>query len=299
MCLMVVSDGTSSGIGLPRSSHTSVSTTVVSTASVSSTASPSSSSPHVSASTPAWLRMRNPYGPFRLYESLQDQLNRLSGLRESEPSFAAALMQQGQLLIRLAIEGNLDSIDKLVAGSEEGELLFWYNAKMFNAACVAGHVDVVKFMVCNGLDIKSMGVVNALHVAAHGTTDASAVEVCTTLVEAGYDVNKQRSDDLFSPLHIACRRGHPDLIRALVRLGADVNSVAKGDRMPLGVLQYRRDCETDDAKLEDLDAALADLKRRGASTTWRTKPVVHPPAAPLSSSPSGARSGRVLDFSTQ
>ena len=174
------------------------------------------------------MRHINPHGPLRLYESLSEQLERLGKLRETTPMFAAALMKQGQCLVRLAEAGEFGKIARLVDASEEGELLFWYHVKMFNAACQHGHRDVVRYMVCEGFDfIRYKGVKDALHVVVEHAPAPAAAALVQDLVDIGYPVNYQRHPDFFTPLHAACTLMRDDVVQVLVANGADVNAVAK------------------------------------------------------------------------
>ena len=83
-------------------------------------------------------------GPFRLYESAPAQVDRLKAMRAETPGYANALMQQGQLLVKLVQQNRFASIIELVSTAREGELLFYFTARMFEAACTHHHTRIVR-----------------------------------------------------------------------------------------------------------------------------------------------------------
>ncbi|KXZ41640.1 hypothetical protein GPECTOR_347g96 [Gonium pectorale] len=63
------------------------------------------------------------------------------------------------------------------------------------------------------------------------------VEVVTVLLTAGADV--KAADKGFTPLHSACEGGHRDVVRELLRAGADHTLVSWDGRTPLDVARSR------------------------------------------------------------
>jgi len=65
---------------------------------------------------------------------------------------------------------------------------------------------------------------NALHcVCVWGDIEAARI-----LIEGGIDVNKAGEDN-YTPLHVACAHGHPQLVELLLAHGADTRARTLGD----------------------------------------------------------------------
>ena len=53
------------------------------------------------------------------------------------------------------------------------------------------------------------------------------------MISVGVDVNQAKNDDGSTPLHIACHKGHIEVVATLLAENADVNRVAFGGITPL------------------------------------------------------------------
>jgi ankyrin repeat protein len=111
---------------------------------------------------------------------------------------------------------------------------------------------------------------NALHCVVRWGDHAAA----RVLIDAGIDVSK--AGDLgYTPLHVACMKGDPEMVRLLVKSGADLFAMAEGD-LPFSVARlggYDGICDflaplIDQALIGDpeayLRARIAQLKREAA-----------------------------------
>jgi len=139
-------------------------------------------------------------------------------------------------------------------------------------AALFGHLDVVKLLIKNGADVNAAydrG--NALHWAA--LTDRR--EVADFLLRRGINVNvtgtrlhSNRSDAGYTPLMYAAMTEYddPNLVRALIEHGADVNAKsAKGE----SALQF--------AKQRGNTKVVAALLKAGATDTGNSR-AEHPKA---------------------
>ena len=80
----------------------------------------------------------------------------------------------------------------------------------------------------------------------HAASENGHVEVVKILIQAGGNVNTQRSSDGWTPLHWASSRGHVEVITALLAAGADKTVKDRGGNTPHDVARRsklsNRDC---------------------------------------------------------
>lgn len=244
-------------------------------------------------------------GVFKQYETLQEQMARLSRLRRTAPQYAAALMEQGMVMEQMAAEGRVDDIESIVSRARAGEVLYWFTAKMFRAAALRGHLKVLQFMFSNGLPPAFPGLTAVLqeicehtrngvgssgesagHAGGADAAGSAALELdevtaCAVLdlcFTNGWDVNAQRNGDYRAPLHIACLRGLNTVVDLLLARGADPNIVAADDEMPLTcALQHLERVRIpavvgrapEEAAVASAEALVSRLNVAGAMATWR------------------------------
>ena len=53
------------------------------------------------------------------------------------------------------------------------------------------------------------------------------------MISVGVDVNQAKNDDGSTPLHIACHKGHIEVVATLLAENADVNRDAYGGNTPV------------------------------------------------------------------
>jgi hypothetical protein len=218
---------------------------------------------------------------FRLMRPLPEEMARCDAVREQDPAKFAEMMQTGKRLVELAREGDINTLMSVVSeGSKKGLLMHWFTLKMFKEAANANHYPVVRYMAEMGLDLKFVGLADTLHSmieACDPEATDSLHDTIEFLLMKGLDVNRQRSGDLLSAMHVACCRNLPSLVAFLVTKDADVNIVAAGDIMPLHCAEYGKAAGFSEDELlspcRPLDRArgplVALLEGRSARRSWR------------------------------
>lgn len=111
------------------------------------------------------------------------------------------------------------------------------------AAIYANNIDLVKWVIANGYDLKVDG--SSLRLAVYRQFH-QAVEL---LIETGVDVNLSQPDSIFpynsTPVQVAVEQGDMSLVKLLVKHGADVTiKNAYGDR-PFTIA-----CQNDNAEMQ-------------------------------------------------
>eukprot|EP00743_Colponemidia_sp_Colp-15_P001244 GILK01001366.1.p1 GENE.GILK01001366.1~~GILK01001366.1.p1 ORF type:complete len:278 (-),score=56.96 GILK01001366.1:80-913(-) len=236
--------------------------------------------------------------PFALYESLAAQQQRLKALEEDDPITLQDCMNTGVALIDAAKRGDLHELQRVVKNAYKGELLFWHISKAFHAACAGMHLTTVQFMVEGGLDLTQSTFDDSIHRIIEAKTiglnnsDEDARAIISYLVSKKMDINQPRKDDWWTCLHVAANARHLSSVRLLVDLGADVNAVAKNDRMPLTTVMH-----SDEAAAKEVETY---LREKGAKESWRTveqKPTNElTVTSTVSVQPAGERNG--VQYST-
>jgi hypothetical protein len=222
-------------------------------------------------------------GALSLTESLEDETKRVKAMGDEE---RAKVFRLGNRLISVAKQGDVKRMKKIVGGLSKGMLTQWSACKAFVAAVESSHLNVVRFLMANGVHpVANPGVAKALHVAV---THKCSNEMLTFLVLAGFNVNETVKPQDFTPLHVACATKNAVAVECLLSLGADPNAVASDayDSMPLTLA-------TKVAK----DTVCADLIRKaGGRLTWRKQPAsVRAASANVPNSTTGNGSSKTFE----
>jgi len=205
---------------------------------------------------------------FRPSLSLEQEIEKLEELRKHEPQYARQLMLQNNQLITLASQGCLDGMVQLLLGCREGELLSWTCAKMFEAACSNGHVEVITFMCENGVTQSHPGIRNIFHsVIATACEDAPLLRTLPILVKKfGFNVNTMRKGDGYTPLHVACQFSRLVLFKMLILLGADISAIANDNSLPMSLAMEASIAASTSSQVVASGEIVKYLQKLGAST---------------------------------
>lgn len=176
-------------------------------------------------------------------------LARLEALLRANPGLAlarSARIHRATLLYYLAANGIEDFRQRSPANAPEIARLLLDAGAEVDALCGMGKSD----------DTPMLALVTSVHPHYMGV----ATELIEIFVEAGSKVNGVKADD--APVRLALKFGYPDSAAALVRLGAEVKTVAMA--AGLGRLDLTKEfVEERGASEADLAAAFEDACRFG------------------------------------
>ncbi|TYZ69061.1 hypothetical protein PybrP1_008580 [[Pythium] brassicae (nom. inval.)] len=239
--------------------------------------------------------------------SLSDEMQLLERMRERDPESAVNVVANGKLLLEFTELGNLRALQCALDHMGEDRVLLFYSTRMFRAACARRRLDILRFMFTHGFDVTQVGVRDILHCVVESVEDEQSAESAQPLVrfllDAGVDVNCQRETDLFTALHVACRKHLFAIAYLLIIYGADVNAIAMHDEMPLTCAERTRGSESSSASSASSDGVDRDQNRRlvalleshSARRTWRRAKQQRAQEWRQDAGPSSAR--KVLSFS--
>ena len=198
-------------------------------------------------------------GVLSMTETLEAEGCRVQGMSEEE---RGKIFRLGNRIVDAAKSGNLKKLKVIVQACGKGMLVQWSICKAFLAACEGDHLEIVRFMMANGVHpTANPGVSKAMHLAV---THKCSSELITFLSLAGFDVNKTIKPQNFTPLHIAAVTKNVQAVECLLGLGADPNAVASdaNDSMPLTLA----------TKVAKDPACINLIQNAGGRVSWR-KPI--------------------------
>ncbi len=175
--------------------------------------------------------------------SLDDAIAAIVAGRDDEalrlaPSFAPRPSVLVGLLARMLKAGRGSLMEFVMEAIEREPSL---GARRFNGrtllhfACGEGALLVVERLLKLGTDpnLLDQGGHTPLYAVANGCASAGGGEVVRALVKAGADVNACGGVTRATPLHMAARRGHVEIARALLECGAAINARDRKGDTPL------------------------------------------------------------------
>ncbi|TMW58042.1 hypothetical protein Poli38472_013516 [Pythium oligandrum] len=226
---------------------------------------------------------------FRGERSPMDEMKWLQRLKERDPTSAANVVANGQLLMELARDGQVRALHMAMEHMQEDHVLSFYAVRMFRVACYERRLDVLRFMLANGFDLEQTCMRDVLHTlvekiaqddeASHDTWQP----VLRLLLDAGVDVNWQRPGDLYTVLHVACRSNLYAITYLLLIYGADVNAIALNDDMPLLCAERVNTAVLSPRALASHRELVSLLLDAQARRTWRRPASTSSPPASSSS----------------
>ena len=173
----------------------------------------------------------------------------------------ARMMQSGRAgLVRFVVDA-AERDASLAARRSGGRTLLHY-------AAGAGCLELVALLLRHGADpnMPDSGGHTPLYRVANECARGTGPEVVRALVRAGADVNASRGATRATALHMAARRGYAEIARALLDCGAAIDARdVKGDTPLERAINCRQD------NLVQL------LVERGAARAPRRRPLQHPP----------------------
>ncbi len=94
---------------------------------------------------------------------------------------------------------------------------------LLHHAAAAGSLELVEVLLKNGAaaDLLDHGSHTALYSVANGCASPAGPAIVRALAKAGADINACAGATRSTPLHAAARRGHTEIARTLLELGAD------------------------------------------------------------------------------
>jgi Ankyrin repeat len=174
------------------------------------------------------------HGKFAIHESIDRQMAAFTTLRETDPVLARRLYTTGEVLVELASQGSLRKLIGMIDSIDKAELLSYFTLRMLRQAMLNNHLMVASYIIDNGYPINTSSVPNVLNECLATVEDYHGVSLVEFLVRTkGYDVNLTSQQTWVTALHVAVKHQLINTIKTLIELGADVNAVASGDRMPL------------------------------------------------------------------
>ncbi|XP_062605130.1 uncharacterized protein LOC134266935 [Saccostrea cucullata] len=182
-----------------------------------------------------------------------------SGDLETELIEAGAdVNQQGEYtpLRAACIGGHMSVVKELIEAGADVNQQGEYNTPL-RAACKGGHMSVVKMLIEAGADISQQGEFDTQLTAACWGGHLSVVK---ELIEAGANINQQGGDD--TPLTAACESGHISVVKELIEAGASINQLGEYDT-PLTAA-----CESGHISVvKELIEAGANINQQGGDDT--------------------------------
>lgn len=157
---------------------------------------------------------------FSLKGTLDSQMSELNALRASDPVKCCTLFKLGDELIQLAASGQLRKIVQRVNSVEDGDVFFYFVAKMLHSALINGHLMIATFILDQGYPLHSSVVPNVLLETLEVVDDTLAILIIEFLVLAnGVDVNSQVSNTYMPLGYLSTTRSmYNDLIMAILTL---------------------------------------------------------------------------------
>lgn len=142
------------------------------------------------------------------------------------------------LLARMVETGRVELIRFVVMAVERepGLGIECYGGRsLLHYAAAAGCVEVVEEILRSGTDadVQDRGGHTALYAVANGCAGETGPEIVRLLVRAGADVNACGGVTRATPLHMAARRGFVEVAEALLDCGADVAARDRSGVTPL------------------------------------------------------------------
>jgi ankyrin repeat protein len=195
----------------------------------------------------------------------QGELERVHAFLETQPTLASAASSAGEsAVLAAAYRGKTDIVKLLIAS---GAVLSFFDA------CASGEFDVVRTFVRDDRDMTDMWSgdgFTGLHLASffgqtrvvrylldsgsdiaavsrnplgvqplHAALASKKVETAQFLISRRAPVNTRQAGEGLTPLHYAAAHGHEDIVRQLLKRGADIAAKNSDGKTPLMMAEER------------------------------------------------------------
>ena len=177
------------------------------------------------------------YTPFHLACSYNENDRVIDLLLEKGVIFFMAIEKEFNPLHWAASNGNLKMMKILLESSELGNVdincLNNYDNTPLNLACQKNHLDVVKYLIQRGANVLTVGVFG--FIPLHWAAENGSVQIAQELFIAAaavIDINTKDKKGA-TPLHVACEYNRLEMVKWLLKRGADPTIIDELNGTPL------------------------------------------------------------------
>lgn len=162
------------------------------------------------------------------FQEENDSINKML-MDEINGEFLSELQIINKSMIEDCKSGDIKSIQRAI---ENGADVNSFAGKPLSEATINGHLDVVKVLIENGLDVDK---------ALIDTSRNGNLEVMKLMIENGADVNANDILVKANPIIIASYNGHLEAVKLLHQNGADIDKAIEhaDDRIKDELIDYK------------------------------------------------------------
>ena len=131
---------------------------------------------------------------FSVTESLDAQMKRFQGLRETNEELFREMFILGEKLTECASNGQLRKFQNILYEADQNDILLYFVVKMLQSALIAGHLLMAGFIIDNGYPVgrTDVGLPSCLHEAMRVVDDYRACAIIEFLIgKYMIDINLQ------------------------------------------------------------------------------------------------------------
>lgn len=142
-----------------------------------------------------------------------------------------ALNGDGKAALHLAAGSDycVTTVEALLANGADLNSRDRYGSTALSQAAFRGAVEVVKLLLARGADVNASSNegYTSLHTAISTGANGALRTVVETLLQNGANTNAKNSDQGVTPFHKALERGDIEIVKLLLKYGADANATSK------------------------------------------------------------------------
>lgn len=129
--------------------------------------------------------------------------------------------------------GNVELVDVLLAAGADDTTVDHNGATVLHFSCSRGSVELIQLLLERGAN-KDQLTVQEAHAPLHSACAAGNLEVMRVLINAGADLENHNWNGS-TPLNFVCQKAgvHPEVVQLLLASGADFETTDKHGRTPL------------------------------------------------------------------